>query len=82
MKLKRVLDDYNLFDYYVDDDGVEMIGLQRVKEDVETLTKRKLNGKKGGLKRAENLAQTKAKVKIKNKYEEEDEYDDFYVNQL
>jgi len=82
MKLKRVLDDYNLFDYYVDDNGFEMIGLQRVKEDVETLTKRKLNGKKGGLKRAENLAQTKAKAKIKNKYEEEDEYDDFYVNQL
>ena len=51
MKLKRVLDDYNLFDYYVDDDGIEMIGLQRVKEDVETLTKRKLNGKKGGLKK-------------------------------
>ena len=79
MKLKRVLDDYNLFDFYVDD-GVEMIGLQRVKEDVETLTKRKLDGKKGGLKRAKNLAETKAK--IKNKYEEEDEYDDFYVNQL
>ncbi|MDB4241842.1 DUF4373 domain-containing protein [Polaribacter sp.] len=80
MKLKRVLNDYNLFDCYVDDNGFEMIGLQRIKEDVETLIKRKLDGKKGGLKRAKNLAETKAK--IKNKYEEEDEYDDFYVNQL
>lgn len=72
MKLKRVLDDYNLFDYYVDDNGVEMIGLQRVKEDVETLTKRKLDGKKGGLKRAKNLAEKQInEVKPKEELSEE-----------
>jgi len=72
MKLKRVLDDYNLFDYYVDDNGIEMIGLQRVKEDVETLTKRKLDGKKGGLKRAKNLAEKQInEVKPKEELSEE-----------
>ena len=72
MKLKRVLDDYNLFDYYVDDNGVEMIGLQRVKEDVETLTKRKLDGKKGGLKRAKNQAEKQInEVKPKEELSEE-----------
>ena len=72
MKLKRVLDDYNLFDYYVDYNGVEMIGLQRVKEDVETLTKRKLDGKKGGLKRAKNQAEKKInEVKPKEELSEE-----------
>ena len=72
MKLKRVLDDYNLFDYYVDNDGVEMIGLQRVKEDVETLIKRKLDGKKGGLKRAKNQAEKQInEVKPKEELSEE-----------
>ena len=72
MKLKRVLDDYNLFDYYVDDDGVEMIGLQRVREDVETLIKQKLNGAKGGRKRARNQAEKQInRVKSNEKISEE-----------
>lgn len=72
MKLKRVLDDYNLFDYYVDDDGVERIGLQRVREDVETLIKQKLNGAKGGRKRARNQAEKQInRVKSNEKISEE-----------
>jgi len=72
MKLKRVLDDYNLFDYYVDDDGVEMIGLQRVREDVETLIKQKLNRAKGGRKRARNQAEKQInRVKSNEKISEE-----------
>ena len=52
-KLNRVLNDYNLFDFY-EEDGIEMIGLQRLKDDVEALSKHKINGAKGGKKRAEN----------------------------
>ena len=95
MKLKRVLNDYNLFDFYVDDNGFEMIGLQRIKEDVETLIKRKLDGKKGGLKRAKNLAEkqineVKPKGELSEKvkevksemtdYEEELMYQAMYYN--
>ena len=71
-KLKKILYDYDLFDFYVDDDGVEMIGLQRVREDVETLTKQKLNGAKGGRKRARNQAEKQInEVKPKAKIFEE-----------
>ena len=54
-KLKRVMSDYNLFDFYVDDDGIEYIGLESLREAIESLTRRKINGAKGGRKRAENL---------------------------
>lgn len=53
-KLKRVLSDYDLFDFYVDDDGIEYIGLEHLREAIESLTNRKINGAKGGRKRAEN----------------------------
>mgnify|MGYP001321195057 CR=1 FL=1 len=53
-KLKRVLIEYKLFDFYTDDDGIEMIGLQRVKDDIDAMNKSKQDGAKGGLKRAEN----------------------------
>jgi len=62
-KLNRVLNDYNLFDFY-EEDGIEMIGLQRLRDDVEALSKHKINGAKGGKKRAENY---------RNKQEEEQE---------
>jgi len=52
-KLGRVLNDYDLFDF-IEEDGIEMIGLQRLREDIEALTKRKINSSKGGKKRAEN----------------------------
>ena len=52
-KLGRVLNDYDLFDF-IEEDGIEMIGLQRLKEDIEALSKHKINGSKGGRKRAEN----------------------------
>jgi hypothetical protein len=71
-KLKKILYDYDLFDFYVDDDGVEMIGLQRIREDVETLTKQKLNGAKGGRKRAKNQAEKQInEVKPKEELSEE-----------
>ena len=53
-KLGRVINDYKLFDFYTDEDGIEMIGLNRLKEDIEALSKHKINGAKGGKKRAEN----------------------------
>ncbi len=52
-KLGRVLNDYDLFDF-IEEDGIEMIGIQRLREDIEALTKRKINSSKGGKKRAEN----------------------------
>lgn len=52
-RLGRVLNDYDLFDF-IEEDGIEMIGLQRLREDIEALTKRKINSSKGGKKRAEN----------------------------
>ena len=61
-KLGRVINDYKLFDFYTNDDGIEMIGLERLKEDIEALSKHKINGAKGGKKRAENY---------RNKQEEE-----------
>ena len=54
-KLRRVLIEYKLFDFYTDDDGIEMIGLQRVKDDIDAMNKSKQDGAKGGLKRAENV---------------------------
>ena len=54
------------------DDGVEMIGLQRIRQDVETLTKQKLNGAKGGRKRAKNQAEKQInEVKPKEELSEE-----------
>ena len=50
-KLGRVINDYKLFDFYTNDDGIEMIGLERLKEDIEALSKHKINGAKGGKKR-------------------------------
>ena len=52
-KLGRVLNDYDLFDF-IEEDGIEMIGIQRLRDDIEALTKRKINSSKGGKKRAEN----------------------------
>ena len=62
-KLNRVLNDYDLFDF-IEEDGIEMIGLQRLRDDIEALAKHKINGAKGGKKRAENY---------RNKQEEEQE---------
>lgn len=53
-KLERVINDYELFDFYTDDDGKEMVGLERLKKDIASLNKHKENGAKGGKKRAEN----------------------------
>ncbi|MDB4037313.1 hypothetical protein N9473_04520 [Polaribacter sp.] len=53
-KLNRVLNDYKLFDFFLDDDGIEYIGLERIKNDIASLNKHKENGAKGGKKRAEN----------------------------
>jgi len=53
-KLERVLNDYELFEFYTEEDGIEMIGLERLKEDIASLNKHKENGAKGGRKRAEN----------------------------
>jgi len=61
-KLNRVLNDYNLFDFY-EEDGIEMIGLQRLRDDVEALAKHKINGAKGGRKRAENYRNKQEEVK-------------------
>ena len=60
-KLNRVLNDYNLFDFY-EEDGIEMIGLQRLRDDVEALSKHKINGAKGGKKRAENYRNKQEEV--------------------
>ena len=62
-KLGRVLNDYDLFDF-IEEDGIEMIGIQRLRDDIEALAKHKINGAKGGKKRAENY---------RNKQEEEQE---------
>lgn len=53
-KLERVINDYELFEFYTEEDGIEMIGLERLKEDIASLNKHKENGAKGGRKRAEN----------------------------
>ena len=53
-KLDRVINDYELFEFYTDEDGNEMVGLERLKEDIASLNKHKENGAKGGKKRAEN----------------------------
>ena len=53
-KLERVINDYQLFEFYTDDDGKEIVGLERLKEDIASLNKHKENGAKGGKKRAEN----------------------------
>lgn len=52
-KLGRVLNDYDLFDF-IEEGGIEMIGIQRLRDDIEALTKRKINSSKGGKKRAKN----------------------------
>ena len=62
-KLGRVLNDYDLFDFDEDEDGIETIGLERLRDDIEALAKHKINGAKGGKKRAENY---------RNKQEEEE----------
>ena len=61
-KLGRVLNDYDLFDF-IEEDGIEMIGIQRLRDDIEALTKRKINSSKGGKKRAENHQKKQEKVK-------------------
>ena len=53
-KLERVINDYQLFEFYTDDDGKEIVGLERLKKDIASLNKHKENGAKGGKKRAEN----------------------------
>lgn len=63
-KLGRVISDYKLFDFYSNEDGIEMIGLERLRDDIEALQKHKINSSKGGLKRAKNY---------RNKQEEEQE---------
>jgi hypothetical protein len=64
-KLNRVLNEYNLFDFYTDEDGIEYIGLEHLKEDIEALNKQRVNGAKGGRKRAENY---KKKQEVSNSY--------------
>jgi len=63
-KLNRVLNDYDLFDF-IEEDGIEMIGLQRLRDDIEALAKHKINGAKGGKKRAENYRNKKEGIKNK-----------------
>ena len=58
-KLNRVMNEYNLFDFYTDEDGIEYIGLEHLKEDIEALNKQRVNGAKGGRKRAENYIKQK-----------------------
>ena len=70
-KLGRVLNDYDLFDF-IEEDGIEMIGIQRLRDDIEALTKRKINSSKGGKKRAENHQ----KKKEEEQEEEQEEYKD------
>jgi len=70
-KLGRVINDYKLFDFYTDEDGIEMIGLNRLKEDIEALSKHKINGAKGGKKRAENYRNKQAGIKKHNEADEE-----------
>ena len=70
-KLGRVINDYKLFDFYTNDDGIEMIGLGRLKEDIEALSKHKINGAKGGKKRAENYRNKQEEIKKHNEAEEE-----------
>ena len=57
-KLQRVLNDYGLFDF-ITDEGIEYIGLERIKNDIKSLEKHKINGAKGGKKRAENINKNK-----------------------
>jgi hypothetical protein len=70
-KLGRVMNDYKLFDFYNNDDGIEMIGLNRLKEDIEALSKHKINGAKGGKKRAENYRNKQAGIKKHNEADKE-----------
>ena len=58
--------------FTTDEDGIEMIGLNRLKEDIEALSKHKINGAKGGKKRAENY-----RKKQQEDVEEEVEEDKF-----
>ena len=53
-KLERVINNYELFEFYTDEDGKEVVGLERLKKDIASLNKHKENGAKGGRKRAEN----------------------------
>jgi hypothetical protein len=61
-KLDRVLNDYDLFDF-IEEDGIEMIGLQRIRDDIEALAKHKINGAKGGKKKAENHRKKQEELK-------------------
>jgi len=70
-KLRRVLIEYKLFDFYTDDDGIEMIGLQRVKDDIDAMNKSKQDGAKGGLKRAENVRNRTKPMEVKEEVEDE-----------
>ncbi len=72
-KLGRVLNDYDLFDF-IEEDGIEMIGIQRLRDDIEALTKRKINSSKGGKKRAENHQK-------KQEEEQEEEQEEYNVGQ-
>jgi hypothetical protein len=62
-KLERVINDYELFEFYTEEDGVEMIGLERLKEDIASLNKHKENGAKGGKKRAKNYRDKQDQIK-------------------
>jgi hypothetical protein len=62
-KLNRVLNNYKLFNFYTDDDGIEYIGLERIKEDIASLNQHKTNGAKGGKKRAENYRDRQEQIK-------------------
>ena len=73
-KLNRVLNDYDLFDF-IKEDGIEMIGLQRLRDDIEALTKRKINSSKGGKKRAENHQK-------KQEEEQEEEQEEVKINKV
>ena len=73
-KLGRVLNDYDLFDF-IEEDGIEMIGIQRLRDDIEALTKRKINSSKGGKKRAENHQK-------KQEEEQEEEQEEVKINKV
>ena len=78
-KLERVINDYELFEFYTDEDGKEMVGLERLKEDIASLNKHKENGAKGGRKRAENY-RNKSLKQVEKPVAEKSEITEISIN--
>jgi uncharacterized protein YdaU (DUF1376 family) len=78
-KLEIVINDYELFEFYTDEDGKEMVGLERLKEDIASLNKHKNNGAKGGRKRAENY-RNKALKKVEKPETKKSESSEISIN--